>query len=278
MSTPARGRNSRAGQAGRAGGQAGRSSSSPPASQPPARRSHETPSRTPKTGPRHRASHRDAAEPGDGPAPSRAPDDDGAAGQGAASFRGAAHHDRQARAWPTAQPIKTLNARRLVMQDLQDREVVTKLFDTLAPRFASRAGGYTRLLRLGFRTRRRGRDRAGRAGRQRVQPQGQGRGGGREGREHAEAEGRRRPACVRRPIGSAARRTRIRCRREAPSAAPEGGHGQAAAKKQGAKVEEGSRTTDFGSGTKTELDGRSRFRASNISRSSADRLVGRRSR
>ncbi len=47
--------------------------------------------------------------------------------------------------------VKTLNARRLVMQDLQDREVVTKLFDTLAPRFQSRAGGYTRLLRLGYR-------------------------------------------------------------------------------------------------------------------------------
>ena len=46
---------------------------------------------------------------------------------------------------------KALNARRLVMQDLQDREVVTKLFDTLAPRFESRPGGYTRLLRLGFR-------------------------------------------------------------------------------------------------------------------------------
>ena len=45
----------------------------------------------------------------------------------------------------------TLNARRLVMHDLQDREVVTKLFDTLAPRFAKRPGGYTRLLRLGFR-------------------------------------------------------------------------------------------------------------------------------
>jgi large subunit ribosomal protein L17 len=44
-----------------------------------------------------------------------------------------------------------LNARRLVMHDLQDREVVTKLFDTIAPRFASRPGGYTRLLRLGFR-------------------------------------------------------------------------------------------------------------------------------
>jgi large subunit ribosomal protein L17 len=46
---------------------------------------------------------------------------------------------------------KTLHARRLVMHDLQDREVVSKLFDTLAPRFADRPGGYTRLLRLGFR-------------------------------------------------------------------------------------------------------------------------------
>jgi large subunit ribosomal protein L17 len=46
---------------------------------------------------------------------------------------------------------RVLNARRLVMEDLQDREVVTKLFDTIAPRFAARAGGYTRLLRIGFR-------------------------------------------------------------------------------------------------------------------------------
>jgi large subunit ribosomal protein L17 len=46
---------------------------------------------------------------------------------------------------------KTLNARRLVMQDLQDRAVVSKLFDTLAPRFEARPGGYTRLLRLGYR-------------------------------------------------------------------------------------------------------------------------------
>jgi large subunit ribosomal protein L17 len=46
---------------------------------------------------------------------------------------------------------RELNARRLVMVDVQDREVVTKLFDTLAPRFAERQGGYTRLLRLGFR-------------------------------------------------------------------------------------------------------------------------------
>ena len=46
---------------------------------------------------------------------------------------------------------RVLNARRLVMQDLQDRDVVTKLFDTIAPRFAARPGGYTRLLRVGFR-------------------------------------------------------------------------------------------------------------------------------
>ena len=46
---------------------------------------------------------------------------------------------------------RVLTARRLVMQDLQDREVVGKLFDTIAPRFATRPGGYTRLLRVGFR-------------------------------------------------------------------------------------------------------------------------------
>src|SRR5918911_1740633 len=46
---------------------------------------------------------------------------------------------------------RELHARRLVMQDLQDRSVVSKLFETLAPRFAERPGGYTRLLRLGFR-------------------------------------------------------------------------------------------------------------------------------
>src|ERR1700675_2603712 len=40
---------------------------------------------------------------------------------------------------------RALHARRLVLHDLQDREVVTKLFDTIAPRFASRPGGYTRL-------------------------------------------------------------------------------------------------------------------------------------
>lgn len=48
-------------------------------------------------------------------------------------------------------PIKGVNARRLVAKDLSDRAVVTKLFDTIAPRFETRAGGYTRLLKLGIR-------------------------------------------------------------------------------------------------------------------------------
>jgi large subunit ribosomal protein L17 len=52
---------------------------------------------------------------------------------------------------PGSAPARTLTARRLVLRDVQDRDVVSKLFDTLAPRFAERPGGYTRLLRLGFR-------------------------------------------------------------------------------------------------------------------------------
>src|SRR5215510_11502580 len=46
---------------------------------------------------------------------------------------------------------KTLHARRLVLAELADREVVSKLFETLAPRFAERPGGYTRILRVGYR-------------------------------------------------------------------------------------------------------------------------------
>ena len=46
---------------------------------------------------------------------------------------------------------RELNARRLVMHDLQDRDVVAKLFDTIAPRFADRPGGYTRIIKIGTR-------------------------------------------------------------------------------------------------------------------------------
>jgi large subunit ribosomal protein L17 len=46
---------------------------------------------------------------------------------------------------------RSLHARRLVLRDIHDREVVGKLFDTIAPRFEARPGGYTRILRIGYR-------------------------------------------------------------------------------------------------------------------------------
>ena len=45
----------------------------------------------------------------------------------------------------------SLSARRLVMRDVLNETVVTKLFDELAPRFLDRPGGYTRILKLGHR-------------------------------------------------------------------------------------------------------------------------------
>lgn len=46
---------------------------------------------------------------------------------------------------------RTLHARRLVLRDIPDKDVVSKLFETIAPRFESRPGGYTRILRIGYR-------------------------------------------------------------------------------------------------------------------------------
>lgn len=43
----------------------------------------------------------------------------------------------------------TLNDRRLVLRDIEDTEVVTRLFDEVAPRYADRPGGYTRIVRVG---------------------------------------------------------------------------------------------------------------------------------
>ena len=45
----------------------------------------------------------------------------------------------------------TLANRRLVFARLRDREMVTKLFTELGPRYKARPGGYTRVLRCGFR-------------------------------------------------------------------------------------------------------------------------------
>ena len=46
---------------------------------------------------------------------------------------------------------RAVTARRRVAADIADREVVSKLFETIAPRYTERPGGYTRLLRLGHR-------------------------------------------------------------------------------------------------------------------------------
>jgi large subunit ribosomal protein L17 len=46
---------------------------------------------------------------------------------------------------------ESLHARRQALAFIQDPLVVSKLFQTIAPRFAQRPGGYTRILRLGFR-------------------------------------------------------------------------------------------------------------------------------
>lgn len=44
-----------------------------------------------------------------------------------------------------------LHARRLVISRLRDETQAKKLFDTLGPRYKARAGGYTRILKAGFR-------------------------------------------------------------------------------------------------------------------------------
>ena len=45
----------------------------------------------------------------------------------------------------------TLHARRQAVKFLNDKAVTAKIFDEIAPRFADRPGGYTRVLKLGRR-------------------------------------------------------------------------------------------------------------------------------
>jgi large subunit ribosomal protein L17 len=45
----------------------------------------------------------------------------------------------------------TVANRRLAFDRLRDRDSVTKLFNELGPRFNARPGGYTRILKMGFR-------------------------------------------------------------------------------------------------------------------------------
>ena len=51
----------------------------------------------------------------------------------------------------TLAKVDTVANRRLAFDRLRDRDSVTKLFNVLGPRFAKRPGGYTRILKMGFR-------------------------------------------------------------------------------------------------------------------------------
>ena len=45
--------------------------------------------------------------------------------------------------------VEKLNARRLAISKLGDNQLIKRLFDEIAPRFATRPGGYTRVTKLG---------------------------------------------------------------------------------------------------------------------------------
>jgi large subunit ribosomal protein L17 len=51
----------------------------------------------------------------------------------------------------TLAKVKSVANMRLAFARLRDRDSVTKLFAELGPRFAKRPGGYTRILKMGFR-------------------------------------------------------------------------------------------------------------------------------
>ena len=52
----------------------------------------------------------------------------------------------------TLSKISTLSNKRLVFSRLRDRSSVQKLFDTIGPRHVNRPGGYTRILKKGYRS------------------------------------------------------------------------------------------------------------------------------
>ena len=51
----------------------------------------------------------------------------------------------------TLAKVPSVANRRLAFNRLRDRDIVTKLFNELGPRYQTRPGGYTRILKMGFR-------------------------------------------------------------------------------------------------------------------------------
>ena len=51
----------------------------------------------------------------------------------------------------TLAKVSSVANRRLAFNRLRDRDMVTKLFNELGPRYNARPGGYSRILKMGFR-------------------------------------------------------------------------------------------------------------------------------
>lgn len=58
---------------------------------------------------------------------------------------------REAEKMITKAKVDSVHNRRLVARDINDKAVVNKLFTEIAPMFTERPGGYTRILKIGFR-------------------------------------------------------------------------------------------------------------------------------
>ena len=58
---------------------------------------------------------------------------------------------RMAEKMITRAKTDSVHDRRMIAKDMNDKEILNKLFTVIAPMFASRPGGYTRILKLGLR-------------------------------------------------------------------------------------------------------------------------------
>ena len=114
--------------------------------------SHASQSQSSETRPGHGASHRDAPQPGRSAAPPRAHRDDGAEGEGAAAVRRADHHASPSAASRAARPTASRCTRAGWSCGTSRTATSSASCSTrIAPRFEGRPGGYTRILRIGYR-------------------------------------------------------------------------------------------------------------------------------
>ncbi|XRY30775.1 MAG: 50S ribosomal protein L17 [Buchnera aphidicola (Tetraneura akinire)] len=52
----------------------------------------------------------------------------------------------------TIAKVDTIHRRRIVFSRIRNNEIVNKLFNEIGPKYLSRSGGYTRILKCGFRS------------------------------------------------------------------------------------------------------------------------------